>query len=393
MYGKIKNGRLIISDKIILKNGNISIVLDEDEELTLKKGDLNDITVKGCNLESYGYKKIVYTNPLENKEGFEPRCYWEDCENEIIQRWEYIKLSDDNSGDLLVIYRNFRDSLKCINDLLKSLYDENLDKYNAFLKTDNLLNKVWKHVDETFEGTTAYKIVLKQKSIKSFFQEIGLIDYLNENGYVFKTDDLLMRGSKEIYTYRSFKRYFYELYSLKNLSNLKGHVYYNMSYIYMHTLFDQYILNIIKIITKIEERNLISKQNVTYEEILYCKSMEEVKDMIINKNIEEKGRWSYEEKINYLKDKGINFTIYKENYFDDMIYFCEKRNAIIHNNGEFNTSSLKKLKNTKYKNIIEAGQKIIINIEEFKKESEIVIKIANDLYELICEKYKLLNRY
>ena len=210
MYGKIKNGRLIISDKIILKNGNISIVLDEDEELTLKKGDLNDITVKGCNLESYGYKKIVYTNPLENKEGFEPRCYWEDCENEIIQRWEYIKLSDDNSGDLLVIYRNFRDSLKCINDLLKSLYDENLDKYNAFLKTDNLLNKVWKHVDETFEGTTAYKIVLKQKSIKSFFQEIGLIDYLNENGYVFKTDDLLMRGSKEIYTYRSFKRYFYE---------------------------------------------------------------------------------------------------------------------------------------------------------------------------------------
>lgn len=161
----------------------------------------------------------------------------------------------------------------------------------------------------------------------------------------------------------------------------------------MHTLFDQYILNIIKIITKIEERNLISKQNVTYEEILYCKSMEEVKDMIINKNIEEKGRWSYEEKINYLKDKGINFTIYKENYFDDMIYFCEKRNAIIHNNGEFNTSSLKKLKNTKYKNIIEAGQKIIINIEEFKKESEIVIKVANDLYELICEKYKLLNRY
>ena len=172
MYGKIKNGRLIISDKIILKNGNISIVLDEDEELTLKKGDLNDITVKGCNLESYGYKKIVYTNPLENKEGFEPRCYWEDCENEIIQRWEYIKLSDDNSGDLLVIYRNFRDSLKCINDLLKSLYDENLDKYNAFLKTDNLLNKVWKHVDETFEGTTAYKIVLKQKSIKSFFQNV-----------------------------------------------------------------------------------------------------------------------------------------------------------------------------------------------------------------------------
>lgn len=99
------------------------------------------------------------------------------------------------------------------------------------------------------------------------------------------------------------------------------------------------------------------------------------------------------EKIDYLLNKGIKLEIDRENYYDDMIYFFEKRNAIVHNKSEFNIFNIKKLKNTKYKNSIKSGEKIIVDIDMFKNESEIVIKVANSLYESICKKYNLLNKY
>ena len=85
-FGKIKNGKLIIAPKIVIRDGDIKI-----DNISLYK--------------EKGYKKLLYKKPLKNKVGFDLVTSWEEQDDFIVQKWKnkMILLSKNGSTRKLAV--------------------------------------------------------------------------------------------------------------------------------------------------------------------------------------------------------------------------------------------------------------------------------------------------
>ena len=98
-------------------------------------------------------------------------------------------------------------------------------------------------------------------------------------------------------------------------------------------------------------------RKINYNVLLSMKSLSEIHEYIIEREIYDVGWMIYEKKIDYLK-KIFNLDLSEVDIIEkDLIEICEIRNLLVHNNGIITEKFKERIKNEKYK----IGEKININ--------------------------------
>ena len=137
----------------------------------------------------------------------------------------------------------------------------------------------------------------------------------------------------------------------------------NLSLIYMVSLFEYYICDIIKYIYSKKIYLLkTGKKELDYETILSFNTMEELNEHIIEKERETIGYKSYEDIKKYFMNRfKIDFTKLKNENSINPIFVT--RNIIVHNRGVVNEKFLLRVHNSGYK----LGDVVKINEEYLDK--------------------------
>lgn len=377
IYGKLVNGKLIKLDNFIVQNENIIIT---------SNNTAND----------FGYKPIKYIAPPNFREGFDLVSTWEEDSECIYQVWNYVMLNTDYSEKLLVAIRTLNRSINSILTTIENMVNNNEIALNKILNDDILIKEVYRKLSKLHPELTPAKYFIESvDSVKQLFNELNLLDFLSENGYYFSHDDLLLNRheSSSVIAYPYIKSNLIDLDNLALFSTLEDKTYLSMSYLYIYTLFDEFLLKVIRYITSIDNYNLMEKDKISYTEIINCNTIDEIIEKIINANVEKLAWGSYKDKLDYFERHGIGFSLDTIIYKDAIIYIAEKRNALIHNEGIFNSGNYEKIKNTCYQNQIHTGEKILLTKELLINDVRILMKVSEDLYSTIYNKYHLTNKW
>lgn len=313
-YGKIKNGNLILAPKLINRDGSIIV---DDKMLYIENE----------------YKKLLYTIPPENREGYNLVSDWEEQQDSIAQKWDYKEIGDDYSGELLVAVRKFTWSIQELNFEIKENYDSNEKCKEDLLKKNRLISLIYEHKKE--------KITTRQllEQLSAFHLDLELFfDWLQMKETLEKMNFIIVEGclfyiSDELKDYEAktfmnteltdlsneqveilkknrimpmyFKSNLSSLHSYETNSTNKNLTMYNIAFIYLFTLFDELLLKIIRILCMHEKKWLISNGNLSAEEILKCDTTDELHIMLVEKKVNELAWGSYSDKLAFLQDKGI----------------------------------------------------------------------------------------
>lgn len=313
-FGKIKNGKLIIAPKIVIRDGDIKI-----DNISLYK--------------EKGYKKLLYKKPLKNKVGFDLVTSWEEQDDFIVQKWEYKEISSDYSSDLLVAIRKFDYDVNHLKKELWRNYKRNKEYINKILAKEHFIKEIYTYKDDDIttkqllDKLSEYKLDLIKffnwLKMKEFFEKknitiedaflidktkvndgMSIEDILNKD--VEKTSDDEKKFMGEcIIPVMYFKSRLSYLYLLEKNETSSNKIEYNMAFIYLFTLFDEVLLKIIRIVCMHEKRWLFGTENICSEEIMKCGTVEEIQKMIINKKVNQLAWGSYEDKIKFLKERGV----------------------------------------------------------------------------------------
>lgn len=162
-----------------------------------------------------------------------------------------------------------------------------------------------------------------------------------------------------------------------------------MIFVYMHTIIDEFILDSIKTTMLLNPNSLKSKEQITFEDIIESGSYDSLIKKLIDKKLDKLGRDSYLKKIEYLINGGIVLDIDNCFWKDDMILFCEMRNALIHSKGEFSKSNIDKLKGTKFEEEFNIGDEVKLSKEIIDEKYKLLELVANSLYNGICKKFNI----
>lgn len=402
-FGKIKNGKLIIAPKIVIRDGDIKI-----DNISLYK--------------EKGYKKLLYKKPLKNKVGFDLVTSWEEQDDFIVQKWEYKEISSDYSSDLLVAIRNFDYDVNHLKKELWRNYKRNKEYINKILAKEHFIKEIYTYKDDDIttkqllDKLSEYKLDLIKffnwLKMKEFFEKknitiedaflidktkvndgMSIEDILNKD--VEKTSDDEKKFMGEcIIPVMYFKSRLSYLYLLEKNETSSNKIEYNMAFIYLFTLFDEVLLKIIRIVCMHEKRWLFGTENICSEEIMKCGTVEEIQKMIINKKVNQLAWGSYEDKIKFLKERGVKIEEKHISLFDENILFLSlKRNVLVHNGGVWNKNAIDMLKGTRYYNSISIGDDIDRTYESFKNASEYITLAIKYLYNQLCEKFNFLDKY
>lgn len=377
IYGKLVNGKLIKLDNLIVQNGKILI-------------SSNNIA------NNVGYKPIKYVVPPNFREGFDLISTWQEDNECIYQVWNYVSLNTDYSSELLVAIRNLNYSINSIFKTIENMMNSNKITLNKILNDNILIKEVYLTLSKLHPELTPLKYFNNNiHSVRQLFNELNLSDFLSENGYYFSDENLLLNRhvNSKLITYPYIKNNLFNLDTLRSFSTLENKTYLSMSYLYIYTLFDEFLLKVIRYITSIDNFNLMEKDKISYEEIINCNTKDEIIGKIITANVEKLAWGSYKDKLDYFERHGIIFSLDTQIYKDAIIYIAEKRNALIHNEGIFNSGNWEKIKNTCYKNEIRIGEQISLTKDLLDTDAQILMKVSEDLYNTIYNKYNLTNKW
>lgn len=164
---------------------------------------------------------------------------------------------------------------------------------------------------------------------------------------------------------------------------------FKMIFVYMHTIIDEFILDSIKTTMLLNPNSLKSKEQITFEDIIESGSYDSLIKTLIDKKLDKLGRDSYLKKIEYLMNGGIVLDIDSCFWKDDMILFCEMRNALIHSKGQFSKSNIDKLKGTKFEEEYNIGDEVKLSKEIIDEKYNLLELVANSLYKGVCKKISI----
>lgn len=160
-----------------------------------------------------------------------------------------------------------------------------------------------------------------------------------------------------------------------------------MSYVYLHNIIDEFMLDTIELVAYLCLKSLGSKKQLPYDEIFSCNEIDEVFKKIVNKELNILGHGSLEDKFKFLLDRGIEINLSSVKK-DDLILFGEKRNAITHSKGIVNEEIIKKLKDTVYKESFNVGDLFLFTEDDLNNWFDKIGVFANDLFNTVIEKFK-----
>lgn len=373
-WGKYINGKIFIEYPMVINNGELILT--------------NDLK----NKEDFKIKKIKYEEFPGIQEGYYFSNYWVDTDDGIIQKWKKEKIPTGPSGDLKVIRNQYEIAVDEILQVIELLKENNKKKLTELFKENEILEPIYRACSDLWETGNVYKeFVNKKYTIKQLFELIGLHNYLL-NGklkYIEDGDFYQNACGQPIITYCYIKRKFYEIDSLINFTSTGNITYLKMSYTYLYTLFDEYILKCIEFVAKIDMRTIISYMpNISIKDVIDSESKNQLTDKIVNQLSYKMGWNSIQDKIEFLKNCGISMD---KELIDNLILIGEKRNIIVHNQGIVNADFLNKINKIKTIDLYyKIGDKLDITIETIKTDSAIMKKYVEEIHKSICDKFFLL---
>lgn len=378
IYGKVKNGRLIKAPKLYVRDGDIN---RQDDEL----------------YNSLGYKKVIFRDAPANRAGYNLHYIWEEKSNCIEQVWNFSCIEEDYSSELLCSIRDFNFAIDCIINTIHEVQQKNLNKYQRILREDKVLKIIWEKRHNLDEGETLLTLFHKcDLNILSFFETLSITSDIQNLGYEIYPQFMVRVDDKaHVWPFTYIKSTLSNIYSLYSFSNLESRSTYDMAYIYAYTIFDELLLKFARYICKLERNWLASNTTLTFKDVIGCKSLEEIHEMLINQKIDELSWKSYLDKISFFNSHGVNVNEVDASLFKDtMLFIAEKRNVIVHNGGVWNTTVYNKLKVIRHCGNIRPNTQVERSVESIESEcGESLRKAANTLYDLLCSKFNLINRY
>lgn len=372
-WGKLINGQIYIEDPIVIDNGK-PILIDELEEK-----------------ENFDIKHITYEEFPGIENGYHYSNYWINTPEGIIQKWKKEQIPVDPSGKLKVIYNQYESAVHEILQMIELLDNDNKNMLNIFFKENKLIKPIYDASAKIFGYGNVYKQFISDKyTIKQLFEEIGLHAYFETNGvtYVESGDFYQSKSGEVLIHYCYIKNNFYNIDSYINFTTTRNITYLKMSYIYLYTLFDEYLLKAIETISRVDARTMIKYiSNISTKEIIESENKNEIITKMIEQLSYKMGWNSMQDKIEFLQNCGINLD---NTMRDDLILIGEKRNVIVHNQGKVNLDFIKKISKTHYNSTYKIDDIINVDIEMIKLDSLIMKTHVQSIYKCICEKYSLL---
>lgn len=380
IYGKLKGSRLIQAPTLFLRDGDIGV---QDFEL----------------YKSLGYKKVIYQSPPNNQPGYELRSSWDEKDDHIQQTWNFYKIEEDYSSELLCAIRDFNYSIDFIINNIHNLKQENDNEYKKLLKANKILEIIWEKRCMLQAGDTLLDLLHRCKlNLQAFFDSLSITKEIENLGYIICPQYIVQRSEqdeKHILPFTYIKSNLSKIYSLYNFSSLRSKLAYDMAYIYAFTIFDDLLLKFARYICKLERNWLAGNTSLTYKDIVECTSLDEVQQLIIERRIAELSWGSYLDKLSFFNSHGINTDSLDPLLFNETIAFIsEKRNVIVHNSGIWNLGAYYKLKTNKHLSLVSVNCPVERTVESIELECGNQLRnAANGLYDLLCLKFSLINRY
>lgn len=372
-WGKYINGEVFIEDPIVLNNGDI--IPTEDIE----------------NKEGFNIKEIKYEDFPGIEEGYWFSNYWEETPEYIIQKWKKEKIQTGPSGKLKVIQNQFENAVYEILQMIDLLKKENKKIISQHLEKHKVLKPIYEACADLWGVGSVYKEFLgKNYTLKQLFEEIDLHRYLEENDMKFVEDgDFYCDASgKPVMNYCYLKRNFYEIDSLVNFTTVRNTIYLKMSYIYLYTLFDEYLLKSIEFISRIDMRTMIKYiPNILLKDVIESQNRNELIEKVLEQLIYKMGWNSMENKIEFFQNCWITLD---DALVDDLILIGEKRNIIVHNQGIVNCDFIKKLAKTRHKDTYKVNDIVEATVDMLKTDASVMQKHVEGIHNAICNKYSLL---
>lgn len=372
-WGKYINGEVFIEDPIVLNNGDI--IPTEDIE----------------NKEGFNIKEIKYEDFPGIEEGYWFSNYWEETPEYIIQKWKKEKIQTGPSGKLKVIQNQFENAVYEILQMIDLLKKENKKIISQHLEKHKVLKPTYEACADLWGVGSVYKEFFgKNYTLKQLFEEIDLHRYLEENDMKFVEDgDFYCDASgKPVMNYCYLKSNFYEIDSLVNFTTVRNTIYLKMSYIYLYTLFDEYLLKSIEFISRIDMRTMIKYiPNILLKDVIESQNRNELIEKVLEQLIYKMGWNSMENKIEFFQNCGITLD---DALVDDLILIGEKRNIIVHNQGIVNCDFIKKLAKTCHKDTYKVNDTVEATVDMLKTDASVMQKHVEGIHNAICNKYSLL---
>lgn len=398
-YGKIKNGKLILASSFIRRDGAF---LYNAEDLYKAKG----------------YKEICYSECPQNKEGYNLVSTWEEQNDVIIQKWNYEQIPDDYSGNLLVAMQHFDVSICELKEEVHRNYEANDELIKSFFEKEKLIRMIYDLIGEDKDAEQLLHILHNcDLDMEFFLRELGILEDVEMRGFYVRKYGLLRKTVEvtKILENKSegqneeidksiindnwilpqyFKSCLSELREYEKCQTNSNITMYNMAFIYLFTLFDELLLTMIRIVCMHEKKWLMSNSDLSAMEILKCDTTDELHLLLVEKKIKELSWESYDDKLNFLKQRGI--LVDEENielFNQKMLYLSVKRNILVHNGGVWSDVVKDSLKGTPYYKDIVVGEKVNRSKDGFDEACLNVELAAEYLYKQVCDKFGFLFQY
>lgn len=420
-YGKIINGVLMKAPSRIYDGDNLYC------------GVPHEIYAK------YGYKPINFiAQPTDIPPGTRPTFVWKEGDENIEQIWSFESMSEDYAEQLRKSKGRFNLTLLEIKSGIQSYCKQKSDEMNAAICQDEVIKKAYENLTKGVCCSNISEAMKKyQQSIpRDFFSEVGISDYLRNDGFNINTSgDLLFFESQNLYyptsdisifdfeNGRVYKKdtgkrvypvdafaavkfteseepviiepmiLFFQLQKISELfdSFHKPNLYFTMVFTYLHTIMDDFITNLIRFYVSSYPQGTGLAKNINATDVLALSTIEDLmnlKSSIIDEKVASIGHESYREKIEFLIKRGLEFTISSTEWFDNMIWFCEKRNAIVHNASIINSTVMRKIEGTIHHQNVQIGENISPDYHSLMEAVDLVEKVCNDIYGVAKSKYK-----
>ncbi len=256
--------------------------------------------------------------------------------------------------ELDLLYNNFKKTIRVV-----STYNiRYMNTYEKSILHDNDIDEILDKLDKQVNSAPPYISFIN----KVKHSDKSIMDDLSKKGIVFAED--AKNDFSHCYSY------FY----LKNETILEPEIHRTVVYTYLYTILDAYLLDCIGIIIKNKTRSIVSSEKtLSYEDILSCNSIDDIYNLISEKELAKLGFESIFDKISFFMDRGITFSD-SPDYIFYLIEFNRIRNLLVHNKGIINEQFFQPTKDysKKYK---ENTKLYISSINKLKKTYQLDKKI------------------
>ncbi len=384
MFGKLIDGKLICADDYFIHGDEVNFDLNSDL------------------LKQYGYKEIVFSSPPIVNECVGLSCEYSEDEEKIYQKWIINSIRNDSSSDYFVMISKKIERLNLISTEFVEDYKKNIEHIKKIKNQYPWLFAIYEKWIELPEEEKKFTSNIVEYTTRHNMDSLILdFDYVKKDSIYVKKE---YENSYEKLSFKDKSDIIIDLCFIKSNITLmddlithnsfENEVKNHMLYQYMVVVFDDFLMDTIKLIYNFNRKSLCSNKMISYEEIIKAGNYDNLINILIDKTVTLDGFDNLVTKLDFLEKKGISIE-YPNNYtIKDVWVINEIRNCIVHNQGIMSGISHNRLVSNKVKfaDKYKPGDKLNIN-KRFEKDLKFLVEVIKLISKKICDKYNFLFRF